>query len=73
MMIYGTLVMKADCKMCKEKLAFGGTNGTRHLRRHMERCMNKNSSNVSQPIVGRTPNGRVYYFTLANQLLVEKL
>ncbi|PIA26126.1 hypothetical protein AQUCO_09900007v1 [Aquilegia coerulea] len=51
--------------MCKDLLAFGGTSGTSHLRRHMERCTNKNSSAVSEPIVGRTPNGGVYYFTFS--------
>ncbi|KAF9598335.1 hypothetical protein IFM89_026863 [Coptis chinensis] len=59
----GKDVMKAVCKICSEKLVFGGRSGTNHLSRHATGCLKRTTSDVGQTIIGRTPTGGIYSFT----------
>ncbi|KAF9619535.1 hypothetical protein IFM89_007283 [Coptis chinensis] len=59
----GKDVMKAVCKICSEKLVFGGRSGTSHLSRHATSCLKRTTSDVGQTIIGRIPTGGIYSFT----------
>ncbi|KAF9603319.1 hypothetical protein IFM89_034668 [Coptis chinensis] len=61
----GKDVMKAVCKICSEKLVFGGRSGTSHLSRHATSCLKRTTSDVGQTIIGRTPTGGIYSFTFS--------
>lgn len=69
----GKVVMKACCRICKEKYVFGGTHGMNHLYRHMSSCLKRNNYEGSQSIVGKTKSGDVYYFSFAKRKLTIKL